>query len=116
MESTPGRAFYGRQIAFLEAGDVDGLMAQYHDDAVVVTFDTTVAGRPAIHEYFVGYLARLGSLRLTSTDRFTETDDAIFFEATVESDLGEARVYDVFILRQGRATHHFAGVIALTPR
>ncbi len=107
MEATPGRAFYGWQIALLEAGDVDGLMAQYHEDAVVVTFGTTVAGRPAIHRYFERYLARLGSLRLTSTDKFTENDDAIFSEATVESDRGEARVYDVF---------PFAGVITPTPR
>lgn len=103
MEATPGRASYGRQIALLEANDVDGLMARYHDDAVVVTFDTTVAGLPAIREYFERYLARLGSLRLKATEKFTETADSLFFEATVESDLGAARAYDVFLLRQGKA-------------
>lgn len=116
MAATPGRAFYERQIALLEAGDVEGLMGQYHEDATLVTFEATVAGLPALREYFRGYLARLGSLRLKSTDRFAETADSILFEATVVTDLGEARVYDVFVLREGRATHHFAGVIALTPR
>jgi hypothetical protein len=50
---------------------------------------------------------------LQSTDKFTETEDAIFFEATITSRLGKARVYDVFLLRDGKATHRFSGVISL---
>ena len=86
------------------------------DGAVLVGFDFTVKGKAALREHFEGYLKRLGSLRLISTDRFTETEDSIFFEATIESDLGEARVYDVFILRDGKATHQFTGVISVSPR
>ncbi len=115
MAQTPGRAFYDRQIALLEAGDIDGVVNQYHDDAVLVWFDFTVRGREAIREHMTSYLARLGLLKLQSTDRFTETEDAIFFEATIRTDLGIARVYDVFILREGRATHHFTGLISVSP-
>ena len=114
-ERTPGRAFYERQIALLEAGDVDGVAAQYHDDAALVGFDVTVRGREAIREHMRGYLAHLGTLELRSTDRFTEIEDAIFFEATIRTDLGIARVYDVFILREGRATHQFTGLISVAP-
>jgi ketosteroid isomerase-like protein len=112
---TPGRAFYERQIAALESGDVDRVMAQYHEDAVLVSFDTTVRGLAALREHFVAYLARLGSLTLLSTDRFTETPDAIFFEATVRTSSAEVKVYDVFMLRDGRATHHFTGLISFSP-
>jgi hypothetical protein len=62
-----------------------------------------------------GYLARLGTLRLKSTDQFTETEDSIFFEATITTSIGVAKVYDVFLLREGKATHHFTGVISVTP-
>jgi hypothetical protein len=62
-----------------------------------------------------GYLERLGTLKLKSTDKFTETDDSIFFEATIITQLGEARVYDVFMLRDGKATHHFTGLISVSP-
>jgi hypothetical protein len=110
-----GRAFYERQIAALESGDIDRVMAQYHDDAVLVSFDTTVHGLAALREHFVRYLARLGSLTLVSTDRFAETVDSIFFEATVRTSSGEAKVYDVFVLRDGKATHHFTGLISFSP-
>ncbi len=113
MEPTPGRAFYERQIAALEAGDINAIPAQYHPDASMVGFDFVVMGHVAIKEYFEGYLERLGTLKLKSTDKFTETADAIFFEATITSNLGEAKVYDVFMLRDGKATHHFSGVISL---
>jgi hypothetical protein len=53
----------------------------------------------------------LGGIELKSTDKYTETDDTIFFEATVVTGaFGEAKVYDAFVLRDGKATHHFTGV------
>lgn len=115
MAATSGRTFYDKQIRLLEAHDVDTLVnEQYHDDASLVSFDATLSGRDALRKHFHEYLRNLGSLEVLSTDRFTETDDAIFFEATVRTDHGIARVYDVFMLRGERATHHFTGVISLT--
>ncbi|MDQ6669227.1 MAG: nuclear transport factor 2 family protein [Chloroflexota bacterium] len=113
--STPGQAFYRRQIALLEVADSEGLMSQYHENACLVTFEAVVEGRAAIGAYLQRYLEHLGGLKLRSTDRFAETRDAIFFEASVATGLGAARVQDVFMLREGRATHHFAGVLASTP-
>jgi hypothetical protein len=112
MELTPGQVFYQLQIAALEAGDMNALLDQYHPDATMVGFDFVVKGHGAIKEHFERYLERLGALKLKSTDRFIETEDAIFFEATIMGDLGEAQVYDVFVLRDGKATHHFSGVIS----
>lgn len=112
---TPGKAFYQRQIAALEVGNIDLVLTQYHPDATIIGFDFTVKGHAAIQKHFEGYLERLGVLKLKSTDQFTEIDDAIFFEATITSNLGEARVYDVFLLQDGKATHHFTGLISLRP-
>lgn len=114
MGDGPGRSFYERQIALLEAGDVDGLIErQYHDDATLIGFDFVVSGRDALHSHFESYLASLGRLNLKSTDKFVETPDSIFFEATILTDRAEAHVYDVFMLREGRATHHFTGVTSV---
>ena len=107
-----GRQFYERQLAYLQAGDVDGLIVQhYHDDALLVTFDTAVRGRDALKEYFGRYLQQLGRLEVVSTDNFRETGDTIFLEATVTPALGAARVYDAFVLHEGRICYHFAGVM-----
>jgi hypothetical protein len=115
MEITAGKAFYDRQIAALEAQDMDALMAQYHNDASLISFDFTIQGKEAIRTHMKIYLATLGTLRLQSTDKFTETEDSIFFEATITTSIGIAQVYDVFMLRDGKATHHFTGVISVRP-
>ncbi len=114
--NTPGTEFYNNQIAYLEANDLDSLVDQYHEDAIMVGFDFQVKGREAIRKHMEAYMQRLGSFKLLSTDKFTETPDSIFFEATCETSLGVARVYDVFMLRDGKAAHQFTGVISVTPK
>jgi ketosteroid isomerase-like protein len=107
-----GREFYEAQLDFLQRRDVDGLLeAHYWADAVLVTPERVVTGHQALRAYFQSYLETLGELRVESVDVFSEAPGAILFEATISSRLGRARVYDAFALRDGRVTHHFAGVI-----
>jgi len=114
---TNGKTFYNRQVAFLEANDIPGLIAtQYAEDAELVSFDVQVKGREALTKHFENYLGHLGYIKLISTDKFTETPDSIFFEATVEVQAGIARVYDAFVLQNGQATHHFTGLLGFTPK
>ena len=109
---TPGRVFYDRHIQFLVDKDVDGLVeTNYAPDAELVTFQTVINGREALRAYFREYIEMLGDIVVESTDKFAETDDAILFEATVRSNLGLARVYDAWVLRDGQITHHFTGVM-----
>jgi len=112
-DASAGRELYERQVGFLLAKDVDGLIdTNYAPDAQLISFQVTVTGADALKAYFRGYLEMLGDLVVESTDKFAETGDAVFFEATVRSALGRARVYDAFVLRDGRITHHFTGVVA----
>lgn len=102
--------FFAEQIALLQAGRADELIERhYHPDACLISFDRIVKGERALKEHFREYLKRLGTLNLKSTDKFMATDDSIFFEATVQTDLGEARVYDAFVLHQGKISYHFTG-------
>jgi len=105
------RRFYEAQIRYLQAGDIDGLIDnQYTDDAALISFDNQITGNAALKEYFRGYLQMLGTLDILSTDKFVETDDSLFFQATVKTSLGEAKVYDAWVLRDGKISHHFTGV------
>ena len=105
------RQFYDAQIGYLVSGDVEGLIDnQYTDDATLVSFDNQIKGNAALKEYFKGYLQMLGSLEVVSTDKFVETDDTLFFEATVNSNFGQAKVFDAWVLRDGKISHHFTGV------
>jgi ketosteroid isomerase-like protein len=110
-DDSPKRRLYEAQIAYLVAGDVEGLIDnQYTEDAQLVSFDHQIKGNAALKEYFKGYLKMLGSLEVVSTDRFVETDDTLFFQATCNTQLGQAKVYDAWVLRDGKISHHFTGV------
>jgi ketosteroid isomerase-like protein len=112
LQQRSGRQFYERQVAYLQAHDVEGLIADhYHDDALLVTFGGTARGREALIEQFRRYLDQVGHLEVVSTDHFTATGDTIFLEATMTTALGTTRVYDAFVLREGKIAYHFAGVI-----
>ncbi|MBK9749475.1 MAG: nuclear transport factor 2 family protein [Chloroflexi bacterium] len=118
MSQAPAKfkAFYERQIEFLANNDAVGLIAnQYTEDAELLSFTNHIVGAPALVEYFKGYIANLGYIKLISTDKYTEGNSSIFFEATVETAGGIARVYDVFVLRDGKIAHHFTGLLGFTP-
>jgi len=116
-ETTPGMLFYDRQVAFLEANDVDGLVStQYTSDAELIGFDFNVKGHEALRSHFTNYLSGLGRISLASTDKFTETEDTIFFEATIDVSSGQARVYDAFVLKGGKAMYHFTGLLGFSPQ
>lgn len=116
--ATPGKEFYDRQVKFLAEQDVEGLIeSQYHPDAILVGFDDlTVRGKDALKTHFKNYLGHLGKIKLLSTDKFAEIEDAIFFEATVETDIGIAVVFDVFTFQDGKAIRHFTGVKSVQPK
>lgn len=110
--TTPGWKFYERHVNYFSIRDVNGLVANdYNQDAVLITFDFTVKGHKALKETFNAYLDMIGDFTLKSTDNFTETEDVVFIEATLEtSKLGERKVYDVFIMKDGRISYHITGV------
>jgi hypothetical protein len=108
---------YERQLDYLHAQDVEGMISnQYTEDAYLLNFTHYVVGHAALVDYFKNYLKNLGYIKLISTDKYTETSDALFFEATVETAGGIARVYDVFTLRDGKISRHFAGLINFMPK
>lgn len=117
MDTKPGRAFYDRQVALLEANDVEGLIhTQYAPDAELVGFDLNIIGTEALIKHFHEYLAHMGGIKVISTDKFMETGDTIMFEATVQVAAGVARVYDSFVLlKNGKAAYHFTGLLGFTP-
>src|SRR6266566_6585574 len=108
MENSSAWQFYNRKLDYIYSGDVDGLIDNhYNEDALLVGFDVLVQGRAALKEYFRGYLKQLGKLEVKSTDKFRETPDTVFLEASVVSDLGPAVVYDAWVLKDGKISYHF---------
>ncbi len=101
---------------FLAKKDIEELIHnQYTEDGELLSFDNYIKGAPALIEYFKGYVANLGYIKLLSTDKYTEGDSSLFFEATVETAGGIAQVYDVFVMRDGKIWRHFTGLRGFTP-
>ena len=103
---------YDRQIECLKAGDLDGLMDQYAEDAQLIRFDMVVTGKEALRTFFADYIAHIKPFELVSTDKYTDTEDAMFFEATVSANGNTLRVYDVFMIEEGKIKRHFAGILS----
>ena len=106
-----GHRCFDEQIALIEQDRTDELIERhYQPDAVLVSFQGIVRGHEALRRHFRSYMQKLGKLTMPSLDQFAETQDTLFFEASVSTSLGEARVYDAFVLRDGKVTHHFTGI------
>jgi ketosteroid isomerase-like protein len=109
---TVGQQFYDEQLQYIYANDVDGLIDNhYTPDAVLISLDFVVHGRDALKAHFRDYLKRLGNLRVKSTDKFIETEDTMFFQAVVETSLGQVTVFDAFVMSNGKIMRHFTGVM-----
>ena len=108
---TPGKRFYKRQVKYLMAGDAETLVENnYHDDAVLTAAAFQIQGKKALKEHFGEYLKSVKLEKVLSTDQFVETDTTVLFEATVQSNHGVARVYDCFVLKEGKISYHFTGI------
>jgi len=108
---TPGKKFYQRQVEYLIAGDADALVEDnYNDDAVLTSPEFTVRGKDALKKHFRNYMRWVKIEAVKSTDNFVETDNTVLFEATVKSNFGIVRVYDAFVLKDGKIDYHFTGV------
>jgi hypothetical protein len=108
---TPSKRLYQLQAECLISKDVDQLVDKnYQDDAVLISADSTVRGKPALKEHFYNCLNRVTIKKLKSTDLFVETDAAVLFEATVETNFGTSKANDAFVLRDGKVDYHFTGV------
>jgi len=111
METTPGRKFYDEHLAFINAKDFDGLIdSHYNEDAVFTSFFGNVRGREALRDHLRSYLRSLGNLKVR-LDKLTESEDTLLLETTVTTDAGTVRTYDAFVLRNGKVSYQFYGVI-----
>jgi ketosteroid isomerase-like protein len=87
---TPQEIFE-HHAAALGAGDIDAIVDDYAEDAVLITPQGAVRGRPAIREAFTGLL---GALPQATWDVYTRTheDDVLFIEWSAVSE--KTRVQD----------------------
>ena len=111
---SPDFKWYLRHVQFFKDKDIDGLLASdYTDDAKLMSYDFALQGTPALKAAFTQYLDMIGDFTLDSTEVFHKTPNEVILEATLTTTkAGVRKVWDVFVLRDGKISHHFTGLKA----
>ena len=106
--STLARRLFDRQVRLIEARDLEGLLGQYHEDAVLLRFDRTVAGRDALREHFAAYLAQ--APRVREPVQVAEAEDVVSYQAVLEIGGEDVRSYGALFLRGERIARQVTGL------
>ncbi|MFI6479178.1 nuclear transport factor 2 family protein [Nonomuraea sp. NPDC050663] len=88
-----------RQIAAIEGGDLEGLLRQYHPDAVVTRLDLVARGREEIRALFAAYLAK--APKLEELGGLQEAGDTLLYRATMVVDGQRFTTFGTFVLNDG---------------
>ena len=98
MARTPQEIFE-HHTQTIGAGDLDGLLADYAEDALVVTPQGAVRGKPAIREAFIGMV---GQLPDATFDMYNQVyaDDVLLLEWSASGPTGRITDgIDTFVFR-----------------
>jgi hypothetical protein len=107
MPHTP-RELFDRQLRLIEAGDLEGLLGQYHEDAVLLRFDRAVVGKAALREHFAAWLG--GRPTFKEVLNVADTEDLVSYQAVVEQGGEEVRTYGAFWTRGERIARQVSGL------
>ena len=116
---TPLRKMYEQHIQMILDKDIDGLLNQYTDDALLISSftrePTYYRGTDALREHFNGILG-IKDLKVDLTF-WAETENPqtlMIVEAiAMQSETGEShmRFADSWVLKDGKIAIHFAGMV-----
>lgn len=110
LADTAHKQFYEEHVRRIQSLDVDAVIDDYSDDAVLMTFEGMVTGRDALRRYYQDYLSARSDVEIVSTDKFIEALDGFYVEATVRSAGSVIHIYNAFVVRDGKITHQVASV------
>ncbi|WP_338875581.1 nuclear transport factor 2 family protein [Spirosoma sp. SC4-14] len=104
LATSPSEALQATQMAYLQRGDIDGMIAAcYTNDARMHGFMFRAQGHAAIKELVLLYLERLGSLGDRTMDKYELGDNYIWLEMTIQNPQGDPiKTYEVKFLRNGK--------------
>jgi hypothetical protein len=102
------RELFDRHLRLIEAGDLEGLLGQYHEDAVLVRFTGPVRGKPALRDHLVAFLA--ARPRFKEVTQVADAEDVVSYQAIVEQGGEEVRAYGALFLRGERIARQVTGL------
>jgi ketosteroid isomerase-like protein len=118
---TPLGRMYREHIGFIHAKNVEGILNQYAEDALLIGVLTEgrkpryVRGRDELRPFFTGNFMGLKSLT-SKIDQWAEAENALMIVESIDftgmdGSTATMSFNDNWVLRDGRIIVHFAGVI-----
>ncbi|HEY4094764.1 MAG TPA: nuclear transport factor 2 family protein [Baekduia sp.] len=105
---TTPRELFDRLRRLVEAGDLEGLVGLYHEDAVLLRFDRTVRGKAALREHLGAYLA--GRPRWREVLQVADAEDLVSYQLLVEQGGDEVKAYGMIVVRGERIARQVEGL------
>jgi len=118
---TPLGRLYREHIGFITSRNVEGILDQYAEDALLIGTLTEgrkpryVKGRAELKDFFTGNFMGLKSLT-SKIDQWAETENTLMIVESVDvtgkdGSTASMSFYDNWVLRGGKIATHFAGVV-----
>jgi ketosteroid isomerase-like protein len=111
MTQTLEAQLFSRWIVYLESHDIEGLLSQYHDHAVIINVDHVVDGKPHIRRFYQNAELLYKGLSLDRIERYTRIADVLVVQSIFLSEQQAQRVCGVMILRDGKILYHIITLI-----
>jgi ketosteroid isomerase-like protein len=103
---------FDRQLAAIADRDLEALLAQYHDDAMVVRLDRVARGAAEIRELFTGYLA--AKPEVVEVTSLQVVDDVVFYSALMAIAGNKVTTFGTLVIRDGRIWRQTAAALPST--
>ncbi|MEU4225609.1 nuclear transport factor 2 family protein [Nonomuraea sp. NPDC026600] len=103
---------FDRQLAAIADRDLEALLAQYHDDAMVVRFDRVARGPVEIRELFTGYMA--AKPEVVEVTSLQVVDDVVFYSALMTIAGNKVTTFGTLVIRDGKIWRQTAAALPST--
>lgn len=102
---------FDRQLAAIAGRDLGALLAQYHDEAVVVRFDRVARGLAEIEDLFTAYLAAEPHVEEVTSLR--TTGDVVLYSARMTVAGNRVTAFGTLVVRDGRIWRQTSAALPL---
>jgi ketosteroid isomerase-like protein len=93
-------ALFERDLAQLRAGDIDGMLANYHPDAQIMRLPDVVArGRAEVRAFLEGYVAL--QPKIVEVIAIEEAGDTVVYHSTIDIGGNLLGIVGTWVLRDG---------------
>jgi hypothetical protein len=100
---------FERQLAAIAGRDLEALLAQYHDEAMVVRFDRVARGPAEIRDLFTAYLA--AEPEVEDITSLQAVDDVIFYRARMTIAGNRVTTFGTLVVKDGRIWRQSAAAL-----